>query len=176
MKNRGLIHIYCGDGKGKTTAAAGLAIRCAGGGGKVLFYQFLKDGTSGEINVLKSLDNVEVVDGYRSSKFSFNMTDEEKRLAAEGYEKDFEYIANRVSKKHFDVLVLDEILHGINLKYLSLERVLEFLINKPEGLEVIMTGRNPDKKLIDISDYVSEIVKVKHPFDKGIVARKYIEL
>lgn len=176
MERKGLIHIYCGDGKGKTTAAVGLAIRCAGGGGNVLFYQFLKNGKSSEIAALKRINEIELIDGYEGIKFSFNMTDDEKKIAADYYTLKFKEIVNKVNEKNYDMLILDEAVNAINLGYISIDSILAFLINKPFGLEVIMTGRNPDKKLMALADYISEIVKIKHPFDIGIEARKLIEM
>ncbi len=174
--DKGLVHIYCGDGKGKTTAAAGLAIRCAGGGGRVLFYQFLKDGRSGEINVLKNIDNITVVEGYSEIKFSCNMTEEEKNAAKQHYTEKLRELKDRVSCQNYDMLVLDEACGALSLGYISKEDLLLFIKNKPVGLELVLTGRNPCESLIENADYVSEIKKIKHPFDKGISARKYIEL
>ncbi len=172
---KGLIHLYCGDGKGKTTAAVGLAVRCAGGGGKVLFYQFLKDGTSGEISVLKKIDGVDVVDGYREIKFSKFMTDNEITEAKKYYSSEFSKIVDIIFEKNYDLLVLDEITHAVNNKYVSIYEVIKFLEIKPFGLEVVLTGRNPHKRFCELADYVSEVLKIKHPFDLGIKSRKFIE-
>lgn len=174
MKN-GLIHIYCGDGKGKTTAAVGLSVRCAGGGGKVLFFQFMKGNTSGERNVLAQLENVDLIDGYEQLKFVWNMTDEEKNHAAEYYEKKFDEITKKACGEAYDMLVMDEIISAVNCRFLPLPVLCDFLKNKPSGLEVILTGREPSEELVKIADYVSEIKKVKHPFDKGIKARNLVE-
>ena len=175
MENKGLVHIYFGDGKGKTTAAIGLCIRCIGANGKVLFYQFLKDGTSSEINILKNLDGIKVIDGYKKIKFDKFMTEEEKNAAKDYYIEDFKKITELVLKENFDLLVLDEVIHAINKGYIDIQTVIDFIKNKPYGLEVILTGKNPDRKLIDLADYVSDILKIKHPFDKGIGSRIMIE-
>lgn len=171
----GLIHIYCGDGKGKTTAAAGLAIRCAGGGGKVFFYQFLKDGTSGEIETLKSINEIFVAKAYPLAKFSFQMNEEEKEAARIFYEKELDDIIEIVSNQEYQLCVLDEVLHAVNLGFISLDKLVTFLKNKPEMLEVVLTGRNPKDELCELADYITEMNKVKHPFDKGIGARRLIE-
>jgi cob(I)alamin adenosyltransferase len=170
----GLVHIYCGDGKGKTTAAVGLAVRCVGSGGKVLFYQFLKDGTSGEIAVLKSLDGINVFDGCKCDRFVFNMTVNEKEKLRESYTADFKELVKMACD--YDLLVLDEVVHAVNFDLLPIELLIDFLENKPKTLEVVLTGIKPDRRLTDIADYVSSMVKVKHPFDKGIGARKCIEM
>lgn len=175
MDCKGLIHIYFGDGKGKTTAVTGLSVRCAGGGGKVLFCQFLKDGSSGEINVLKKIDGISVVDGYGKIKFVKYMTEDEKKSAEAFYKNQFDNIINMVNEKEFDLLILDEIIDAVNIGFVSFDKIIEFLENKPFGLEVALTGRKPDKRLFDIADYVSDILKIKHPFDKGISSRKMIE-
>lgn len=175
MEGKGLVHIYCGDGKGKTTAAVGLAVRCAGGGGRVLFYQFLKDGSSSEINILRQIDNVDVIAGYKKTKFYNVMTDEEKKEAALYYTEKFDEIINMAKSNGYDLIVLDEAIHAVNLKYISVEKMLSFLKTKPYGLEAVLTGRNPSVDICRHADYISEIKKIKHPFDKGIKARRLIE-
>jgi len=175
LKNKGLVHIYCGDGKGKTTAAIGLAVRCSGSGGKVLLCQFLKDGSSGEISALKQFHNIQIADFYRKIKFTYMMTEKEFYEAKNYYIYIFENLIKRVNSDNFDLLILDEIIPAINKGYISIEKIIDFLENKPYGLEVVLTGRNPDERLCDLADYISDIIKIKHPFDKGIGARKFIE-
>lgn len=174
MKN-GLIHIYCGDGKGKTTAAVGLSVRCAGGGGKVLFFQFMKGNSSGERESLKQLKNIDLIDGYENLKFVWNMTDSEKAKTAEYYTDKFKEIVKKACDENYDLIIMDEIISAVNCEFVPLDTLTDFLRNKPQSLEVVITGRDPHKELIDIADYVSEIKKIKHPFDKGIKARKLIE-
>lgn len=171
----GLVHIYCGDGKGKTSAAVGLAVRFAGSGGKVLFYQFMKPESSGERRMLQQLSDITVLSGYQVSKFSFQMNESEKAEAAVGYQKQFSEIIQMVQNEAYGLLVLDEIMSCISCGFLDIEAVLHFLECRPQSLEVVMTGRNPDARLIACADYVSEIQKVKHPFDAGITARSGIE-
>ena len=103
----GLIHIYCGDGKGKTTAAVGLAIRYAGAGGSVLFYQFMKPETSSERPILSQIPQITVLSGYTISKFSFRMTAQEKADAAVGYQQQFAEIVQLVQQKKYGMLSLD---------------------------------------------------------------------
>lgn len=175
MDEMGLIHIYYGDGKGKTTCATGLALRCAGGGGKVLFFQFLKDGSSGEIDALKAVPGIEVMEGYKETKFSFQMTELEKKKTKEYYQSLWKKIVEKVYKEDYQLLVLDECLHAINLEYIDLGEVLDFLYKRPQGVEIVLTGRNPKEELIQVADYVTEMKKIKHPFDLGIGARRLIE-
>ncbi len=168
------VHIYCGDGKGKTTAAIGLAVRAAGGGKRVLITRFLKTDHSGEVKAIKALPEIEVTPCERSFGFFSNMTKEQKKEAKAYYSQLLESTLMR-SKEGFDLLVLDEIMAVCNYGLVEESRVLDFLKNCSEGLEVILTGRNPSERLMEEADYISEIKKIKHPYDKGIKARKGIE-
>ena len=169
------IHIYCGDGKGKTTAAIGLAVRAAGSGKKVLVTRFLKTDHSGEVNSLKALPEIEVTPCERSFGFFTNMTGEQKKEAKAYYSGLLETTLMKAGEGDFDLLVLDEIMAVCNYGLVEERQVLDFLKSRPEKLEVVLTGRNPSESLLDVSDYVSEVRKVKHPYDKGIKARKGIE-
>ena len=169
----GLIHIYCGDGKGKTTAAAGLAARCAGGGGKAAFFQFLKDNTSGERSALKKA-GVDVIDGYDGLGKVWTFTEEQVRDIFVWYEDKFKGI--RKISAGYDLLVLDEAIDAVNYGYIRRDTILDFLREKPSGLEVVLTGRDPEREFLEIADYVTEMRKLKHPYDKGVRARKLIEL
>ena len=169
----GLIHIYCGNGKGKTTAATGLAVRAAGFGKKVVFCQFFKNGSSCEIKSLEKIENIKLLHCKISYGLFSQMNEKEKESAKKDYtellEKAF-ILANEA-----DVLVLDEAISTCNHEIISEERLCKFLLNKPEGIEVVLTGRNPSEKLLSIADYVTEMKKIKHPYDNGINARKGIE-
>lgn len=171
----GLVHIYCGDGKGKTTASVGLTVRAQGFGLKVLFMQFLKDGNSSELNVLRTLDNITILGAKPIKKFTFQMTEEElaetRRVSAEQLKE----AVDLVMDGDYNLLVLDEALGSIEAGVLDENLVLDFLKNKPEKLEVVITGRVPSEKMMEAADYVSRIEKVKHPYDQGIPARKGIE-
>ena len=171
----GLTHIYCGDGKGKTTAAVGLAVRCAGRGNKVLLVQFLKSRDSGELYSLAKLPDIEVMRGKESKKFTFQMNAEEKQLLLAEHNRMFDRVLTKISEGNYALLVLDEVIGAVNAKVFDENRLTEFLLHKPENLEVVMTGRNPSAKLIELADYVSEVRKVKHPMDRGIMAREGIE-
>lgn len=173
MKN--LIHIYTGDGKGKTTAAVGLSIRYAGCGGKVIFSQFLKDKISSEHNILNKIDAIQLVLCDEFFGFYSKMNDETKEKAKAVYSKYLRNIIDMAIHQDIQMLILDEVIGAYNYNLIEREYLLEFLRNKPDQLEVIMTGRNPEKELLELADYVSEIIKVKHPYDKGIQARVGIE-
>ena len=176
MKETGLIHIYCGDGKGKTTAAIGLAVRHAGFGGKVVLAQFLKVGTSSECRALAKLGNITMLAANPSSKFSFQMTEEEKQECSAAIGRTFAAATSFAVREGATLLVLDEVCAAISCGFLPEGEVLAFLDGKPDDLEVVMTGRNPSEALQERADYITEMVKRRHPFDKGIGARKGIEL
>ena len=171
---KGLVHIYCGDGKGKTTTSVGLTVRAAGSGKKVLFYQFLKDNSSSERNVLEKVPGITLVRGREMQKFTFQMDEQEldelRTYNNEMLDKLFEMA------KDYDMLVMDESVYAIGSNLLDEEKLIAHLEEKPFGLEVVLAGRNPSQKLMEHADYVSEIQKVKHPFDKGVSSRKGIEL
>jgi cob(I)alamin adenosyltransferase len=172
----GLIHIYCGDGKGKTTAAMGLGMRAVGRHKKVLLTQFLKDNETGELNSIEKLGtNFEVFKGIPVKKFFKFMSPEEQMVTKKEHEERFNTVTQKAINENFDLLILDEIIASTNLDLIPLNEVITFLENKPKGLEVILTGRNPNEKLIELADYVSEIRAVKHPYEKGISSRIGIE-
>ena len=202
--NLGCIHIYYGNGKGKTTCAMGLAVRAAGCGKKVLIVQFMKTGRSSEIKMLESLPGIEIMDAPRMTKFSFKMTDEERQemlaadnaVLAEIQKKVWGRTGEQADAGHggsmnsedaedagtdkrsdggYDLLIMDECLGSCHKGFLDEQLLIDFLRNKPEHLEVVMTGRHPDDTLLEIADYVTEMHKVKHPYDEGIRARRGIE-
>ena len=171
----GLIHIYCGDGKGKTTTGMGLCARAAGYGYRVLIYQFMKDNSTSERRVLGLSENITIIDGLSREKFSFQMTSAEKEERRAYYAGQLCFVAQKACEERYDVLFLDEVIYTIRAGLLDESLVLDFLKKKPATLEVILTGQDPSQALIEAADYVSEIRKVKHPFDKGIPAREGIE-
>ena len=172
---QGMIHIYCGDGKGKTSAAVGLAVRAAGCGKKVLFARFLKNEESGELAVLDKISEIEVIHLEKSFGFFSTLSAKEKEEVHRVYERLWRRILSMISDDAYDVLVLDEFMAAYRYGVISRESALEFLRERPESLEIVLTGRGPDESLVELADYVSEILKVKHPFDRGIRARKGIE-
>lgn len=170
-----MIHIYCGNGKGKTTCAMGLCTRAAGYGYKVLIYQFMKNNKTSERKILEQVPNVTFIDGKETEKFSFMMTEEEKAERKTYYLKQFRYVTELAEKEQYQVLFLDELIYTIGAGLFDEEVLTEYLKQKPEELEVILTGQNPGEAVIELADYVSEIKKIKHPFDKGQKSRMGIE-
>lgn len=170
----GLIHIYCGEGKGKTSAALGLALRAAGAGMKVLFVQFLKDGSSSEISMLERL-GIETACCPDIRKFVFQMTEAERLQAGEEYSRLLSAAVSRCREEGFGLLVLDEVLPACRLGLVPEEALMDFLRSKPSELEVVLTGRESSPALLELADYVTEMKKLRHPYDRGIQARKGIE-
>lgn len=173
MIGTGLVHIYYGDGKGKTTAAMGQAIRAAGSGLKVLVFQFMKDNSSSERIALEEISNITLLPGKRHTKFYNQMNAEEKAEYRHYNTKALDEIAKFCI--NFDVLVLDEAVCAVDLGLLSEEKLVHFIQHKPRGLEVVMTGHHVSDRLFEVADYVTEMTKVKHPFDTGRTARAGIE-
>ena len=175
MEQKGLLHIYCGDGKGKTTAATGLAIRMAGYGKKVLFARFLKNENSGELKILDQIKEIEVLHLSRSFGFYNRLSEKEKEEWEKTYKELWQKIRQKVQEEDYDLLVMDEFLHAMRYNLVTEEDILTFLKERPQKLEVVITGRDPSENMIKAADYVSEVKKVKHPYDAGIMARKGIE-
>lgn len=172
---RGLIHIYHGNGKGKTTCGMGLCVRAAGAGKKVLIYQFLKDSSSSELKILEHVPGITVIAGNPNAKFTFAMSDAEKEATKQYYKEKFQEIIKTVTEGDYDLLFMDEVLHVIRKGMLSEATVIDFLKNKPEKLEVVMNGYDPSDAMREVADYISFVQKEKHPFDQGIPARIGIE-
>lgn len=168
-----MLHIYCGDGKGKTTCAMGLAVRSAGHGNRVAVAQFLKGGNSGERTVLAGLPNVTLLPVPEVIKFVFTMTEAEK--AQTRAETTAAFLQAAELAKECDLLVLDELCGALSTGMIALDTVLDFLDSRPEGLEVVITGRDPAPELQQRADYITEMKKIKHPFDQGHNARKGVE-
>ena len=170
----GKIHLYAGDGKGKTTAAVGLAVRASGKGLKVLFVQFLKSGESAELKQMEKL-GISVVTGQPFSKFVFQMNAEEKQESRDFFTNRLEEVFKK-AKEGYDLLVLDEVLGAISTDMLAEERLLDLLQSKPGLLELVITGRDPSARLIAQSDYYTEMRMHKHPYEsEGLGARAGIE-
>lgn len=168
-------HIYYGDGKGKTTAAIGLAVRVAGSKMKVLFVQFLKTEFSGERHILSHTENVTLTFCPLELKFTFDMDDKEKAQAAKIFKGIFDNAVTTALTEKYDMVVLDEVFEAINAHMLSESEVYEFITNAPSSMEIVMTGHNPPQKFMDCADYITEFKKIKHPYDRGITGRIGIE-
>lgn len=187
-----MVEIYCGDGKGKTTAAAGLALRALGHNIPVIFAQFLKEDTSGEIMGLRKLSGVTVLHAQVFYGFVKQMSEAEKNETKAAYDAllcDIVRMTEEIRKQYHQatrqegraadiavLVVLDEVLHACNYGLLDETRLLSFLASQPSEVEIILTGRNPSEALLACADYISTVEKRRHPFDAGVSARIGVEL
>jgi len=186
MLKKGLVQIYTGDGKGKTTAALGLAMRAAGAGNKVLIYQFLKPPAldTSERNILAEMDStgppqvagitVESLD----IQWDMAQSPEDEKMVADtkaAIRKALERISRSAGKKVYDVVILDEIVFCLWKGLAQLEDVRNIIDKRDRRVEIVLTGRGATKELIEMADLVTEMKNIKHPFDKGLFARRGIE-
>ena len=174
MADRGLVHLYVGDGKGKTTAAMGLALRALGRGKRVYLCQFLKRGQSGELEPLARLGAV-IHPGARVEKFTFQMTPREKEDCARRSAACLEDCAAALAGGDYDLVVLDEAVDGVNKGMLSCEALAAAVENRHPATEVVLTGRNPAPRLEALADYYTLMTCRKHPYREGTPARPGIE-
>jgi len=167
------VQVYTGDGKGKTSAAFGLALRAVGRGLKVYVIQFIKGGFDyGELYAVKNLPNLELK-AFGHGKFITQVPPDEEdvELAKEAFT-----LAKQVVKSgKYDVIILDEINVAIHLGLLDLNEVIELIKNKPKGVELVLTGRHARSEIIENADLVTEMKEIKHPYKKGVKPRKGIE-
>lgn len=170
------IHLYYGDGKGKTTAALGLALRAIGQGKKVIMLQWLKGRPEiGEFKIQKLLKNKFKIYQFGPTYFTWeespNGEPRHKKLAIEGLKK----LQQVVVKDKYDILILDEIMDAVTMKFIPKAKTINLIKKAVKKGEVILTGHEPDKDFIKLADLVTEMKKIKHYFDKGVKARQGIE-
>lgn len=173
---KGLIIVHTGPGKGKTTAALGTALRAVGQGLKVLMIQFIKGSWHyGELDAARMLgeDHLKIIPmGRGFVKVGAEKPDpEDVRLVEEAWK----FAADQIQHGAYDLIVLDEIIYAISYKMLDPGKVVEVLKNKPEGIHVILTGRNAHPALIELADLVTEMREIKHPYQQGVQAQRGIE-
>lgn len=170
-----LIHMYCGDGKGKTTAAIGLAIRAAGAGKRVLFTQFMKGDKTGELNSLQKLDNITVLRSDKLFPFYSQMTSEQKDELTDIHNQILDTIIETIQAGKCDMVILDEITYPYHWKLIDCEKFCDFIKQFKSKVEIVCTGREPDTIFMESADYITEMKCIRHPFEKGIPAREGIE-
>ena len=172
----GLVQVYTGDGKGKTTAALGLALRAIGRGLKVVVIEFMKESPlgTGELEAVKRLSPDLVIKQF-DGNFLGGITPEKFADVKKVVEEGLKFARKIVAEKACDILVLDEISHVLNFKVADLEAVLTLIEKKPADMELILTGRNMPQEVLDKADLITEMRRVKHYFEQGIDARKGIE-
>ena len=174
--NRGLLLINTGDGKGKTTAAIGTAVRAAGNGFKVLFLQFIKSG--GGYGELKSLETLGVDVRSMGKGFIYHKQEEDAekmKVHQEAAQEAWEMVEQEVASDAWDMVVLDEVNYAIQFGLLDVETVVALVKNRPARLHMILTGRDARPELIELADTVTEMKVVKHAYQQGIKAKRGIE-
>ncbi len=173
MKGQGLIHVYTGDGKGKTTAALGLALRASGHGLKVYIIQFMKGRIDyGELKACKDNPNI-TIEQFGRPQFvdRDNPEPEDLDFAKQGMERAKEVLASG----EYHIVVLDEINVALDFNLIELDDVLNLIEKKPAEVELILTGRNAHPEISKVANYVTEMLPKKHPYDQGQPGRKGIE-
>lgn len=173
---KGLVQVYTGDGKGKTTAAIGQGMRAYGNGLKVYMLQFLKGGPTGELKTIDELnDNFKIFRFEKPRDFVWNLNEDEKEELKREIKEGYKFIINTIKENKCDVLIIDEIMGVLYNKFLTEEEVIYIIDNKPQSMELILTGRNIPEAILKKSDLVTEMKCIKHYFEKGVGARKGIE-
>lgn len=173
---KGLIQVYTGDGKGKTTAALGQGLRSCGRGLQVCMVQFLKGQDTGELHSVEKLHPLFKI--YRFEKergFFWTLSDQEKMELKEDIDRGFEFIKGVVANKECDILIIDELLGVLSNSLLETDEVVKLLKEKPDSMEIIITGRNASKEIMEVADLVTEMKEIKHYFNSGVHARVGIE-
>ncbi len=174
---KGYVQVYTGDGKGKTTAALGLGLRAVGRGLKVIMIQFLKGTFTGELEGIKKLSpQFNIIRFAETEKFFWNLSEEEIKELREKTQAELVKLDDYIKDNACDVLILDEIMAAIHGGLVSVEQVCDIIDNKPEGMEIILTGRNVPEPIAERADLITEMRAVKHYIDLGVPSREGIEL
>ena len=169
---KGYVQVYTGDGKGKTTAALGLALRAAGAKLKVYIGQFMKTGTYSEVRALKRFSDLITIEQYGTGKFVKGAPAiEDIQAARSGLEK----VRGAMESCQYGLIILEEANVAVNFGLLSVEELLNLITDKPEAVEIVITGRGARPEIIRRADLVTEMKNVKHYFDQGVTARTGIE-
>jgi cob(I)alamin adenosyltransferase len=169
---KGLIHVYTGNGKGKTTAAIGLGVRAAGDGLKVLMIQFMKGRRYSELDALQQIQNFTVVQFGRDE---FVSKEKPAQVDIDLAQKGLAFAKDVIHNQSYDVVILDEVNVALDYQLIAVDDVLQLLREKPESLELVLTGRYASPEIIQHADVVSEILEIKHPYQKGVQSRKGID-
>ncbi|HUT04290.1 MAG TPA: cob(I)yrinic acid a,c-diamide adenosyltransferase [bacterium] len=169
---RGYVQVYTGNGKGKTTAALGLALRAAGAGLKVFIAQFVKGMHSSELDALKRLSDLITVKQFGRGVLIY---DEPNEADVQAAQKGLSEIKSCIASGEYQLVILDEANIATYLRMFSVEDLLSVIDGKPDDVELVITGRKADPRVIERADLVTEMVEVKHYYQKGVEARKGIE-
>lgn len=169
---RGYVHVYTGDGKGKTTAAIGLAIRAAGAGLKVYIAQFIKMGDYSEIKALKRFSDLITIEQYGLGRFLDKTPSKEDIAIAR---KGLEMVKNVMASGKVNLVILEEANVAAKFGLFSVQEIVQLIVNKPKEIELVFTGRDASSQVIEVADLVTEMKMVKHYYEKGVQARVGIE-
>ncbi len=174
--DKGLVQVYTGESKGKTTAALGQAFRAVGSGYRVYMVQFLKGGPSGELNTVKKLEpDFQIFRFEKDRGFFWTLSDGEKEELAGEIREALDFVRKVFREESCNILILDEIMGVIHNNLISEEEVCDLIRSKPEKMELILTGRDVPQSIKEMAHLVTEMRLVKHPFEQGIGAREGIE-
>ncbi len=172
MNEKGLVMVYTGNGKGKTTAALGLALRAIGNGARVMMMQFMKGKTYGELKAAEHLPGFEIIMTGRSVFVDKkNPAEIDVKIAQEAFQK----VRDSIDSGQYDLVILDEINVALDYTLISVSQVLNLINNRPAHVNLVLTGRNAPTAIMEASDMISEVKEIKHHYQKGIKARQGIE-
>ena len=169
--SQGLVQVYTGNGKGKTTAALGLAVRAAGRGFSVFIGQFMKGVAYGELAIERFTDGLVQIRQFGTDSLVHTADENDRRLAREG----LEICRDAVQSGRYDICILDEVNIAVRMGLLDVNSVVELVQNKPDRVELVLTGRYAAKEILELADLVTEMKEIRHPYQKGIPAREGIE-
>jgi cob(I)alamin adenosyltransferase len=169
---KGYIHVYTGPGKGKTTAALGLGLRAAGAGLKVHMIQFMKGRRYSEIDGIEKVSNISITQFGRDEFVSKENPD---KIDIDLAQKGLKHAKNVIKDAKYDLVILDEINVAVDYNLISIDEIVKLIEEKPEKLELILTGRYAHPEIIRTADYVTEMLEIKHPYQNGVLARKGID-
>lgn len=170
-----MIQLYTGEGKGKTTAALGQAVRAAGCGKHVIFAQFMKGNDTGELHILSRIENIRMIRSEKNFGFYSTLSEEDKEELTKIHNRIMDELLKAAEEKSCDMIVLDEITYPVKWKLLDVEKVKKLLAFSDISMELVFTGRDPAGFLADSADYITEMQCIRHPYHKGLKARKGIE-
>jgi len=177
MLKKGLTIIFTGDGKGKTTASLGMALRASGQEKKVLLVQFIKNFKDyGELKFVKKFPQTNIkIKSFGQGYVGIRGDKKPKEVHIEAAKNALEFAKEKIKSKKYFMVILDEVNVALNLKLLKVEEIIGLMKSKPENLHLVLTGRNAPKKILQLADLVTEMREIKHPFKKGILAQEGIE-
>lgn len=174
-----MIHLYTGEGKGKTTAAIGLCVRAAGRGFRVCFAQFMKGNDTGELYVLKNLPGVTILRSEKNFGFYSTLTPQDKEELTDIHNHILDELLQGVQDKAYDMIILDEVTYPVKWRLLDREKIRRLLNagkgEGTEGIELVLTGRDAEDFMKIKADYITQMGCIRHPYARGIIAREGIE-